>query len=182
MADPSLPRACGACSLCCKLLPIAALEKPHEKWCAHCRPGAGCTIYESRPETCRSFACHWLADPAAGEYWAPLKSRMVVQITGGHDATYQRFVDVHIDRTVTDAWRQEPYAADLRRHERRSAHAGAYFPRPPQLHRPAGRGAGNDARMIRLEPARARANACAKRKRQAARRGGRSAMSRRRTG
>jgi hypothetical protein len=115
MADPSQPRACGACSLCCKLLPVAALEKPHEKWCAHCRPGAGCAIYESRPETCRSFACHWLADPAAGEYWAPLSSRMVVQITGGHDATYRRFVDVHIDRGATDAWRREPYAADLRR-------------------------------------------------------------------
>ena len=33
--DPALPRACGACSLCCKLLPIAALDKPHDRWCMH---------------------------------------------------------------------------------------------------------------------------------------------------
>ncbi len=114
--DMTSNRACGACSLCCKLLPIAALEKPHDRWCAHCRPGAGgCTIYDSRPQTCRTFSCHWLADPAAGEHWAPLKARMVVQITGGHDAAFERFVDVHVDRGAAEAWRNEPYAGDLRR-------------------------------------------------------------------
>jgi len=116
MDDLTPPRACGACSLCCKLLPIAALDKPHDQWCPHCRPGAGgCTIYESRPETCRSFSCHWLADSSVGEHWAPLKSKMVVQITGGHDAAYDRFVDVHVDRGAADAWRAPPYAGDLAR-------------------------------------------------------------------
>ncbi len=112
----SLPRTCGACSLCCKLLPIAALDKPHDRWCAHCRPGAGgCMIYESRPQTCRDFACHWLADASFGDHWAPLKAKMLVQVTGGHDAAYDRFVDVHVDRGAADVWRREPYAADLRR-------------------------------------------------------------------
>ncbi|QAY94739.1 hypothetical protein CWB41_02425 [Methylovirgula ligni] len=40
---------------------------------------------------------------------------MVVQITGGHDAAFDRFVDVHVDRGAADAWRSKPYAADLRR-------------------------------------------------------------------
>jgi hypothetical protein len=112
----SQQRACGACSLCCKLLPIAALNKPHDRWCIHCRPGdGGCTIYESRPQTCRDFACSWLAEPSVGEHWYPLKSKMVVQITGGHDANYDVFIDVHVDRGAPDAWRAEPYYSELQR-------------------------------------------------------------------
>jgi hypothetical protein len=108
-------RACGACSLCCKLLPIAALGKPHDQWCTYCRPGnGGCTIYESRPQTCRSFACNWLADPTIGEHWYPLKSKMVVQITGGHDDKYDVFIDVLVDRGAPDVWRTEPYYSELR--------------------------------------------------------------------
>ncbi len=54
-------RACGNCSLCCKLLAIPELEKPHGSWCQHCKPGAGrCTIYEQRPERCSTFRCLWL--------------------------------------------------------------------------------------------------------------------------
>ena len=114
--DPALPRACGACSLCCKLLPIAALDKPHDRWCMHCRPGAGgCTIYDSRPQTCRSFSCHWLADASFGDHWAPLKAKMLVQVARVDDAAYECFVDVHVDRGGADGWREEPYAGDLRR-------------------------------------------------------------------
>lgn len=109
-------RSCGACSLCCKLLPIAALEKPHDRWCLHCRPGrGGCAIYAARPETCRDFDCLWLADPQVGEHWYPLNSKMVVQRTGGHDARYDIFVDVHVDRGASEAWRAEPYYSELRR-------------------------------------------------------------------
>lgn len=109
-------RTCGACSLCCKLLPIAALDKPHDEWCAHCRPGnGGCTIYENRPQTCQTFACHWLAFPNVGDHWYPLKSKMVVQVTGGHDENYDVFIDVHVDRAAPNAWRTEPYYSELRR-------------------------------------------------------------------
>lgn len=109
-------RSCGPCSMCCKLLPIAALDKPHDQWCAYCRPGrGGCAIYENRPPTCRSFACNWLADPGIGDHWYPLKSKMVVQITGGHDDKYDVFVDVHVDRGAPDAWRTQPYYAELQR-------------------------------------------------------------------
>ncbi|HLH12849.1 MAG TPA: hypothetical protein VKV77_13360 [Methylovirgula sp.] len=107
-------RACGACSLCCKLLPIAELDKPHDRWCVHCRPGNGCTIYDSRPTPCRNFACNWLADRAAGEHWYPLKSRMVVQITPVGDHNYDLFVDVHVDSGAPNAWRAEPYHSELR--------------------------------------------------------------------
>lgn len=57
-------KACGDCSLCCKVLEIAELDKPAGPWCAHCRepePG-GCGIYMTRPEICRSYVCLWKSD------------------------------------------------------------------------------------------------------------------------
>jgi hypothetical protein len=112
----TLPRTCGACSLCCKLLPIAALDKPHDRWCVHCRPGAGgCTIYETRPEPCRSFSCHWLADASFGEHWFPQTSKMLVQVVAVQDANYDCFVDVHVERAASDVWRRDPYLGDLER-------------------------------------------------------------------
>src|SRR4051794_7389373 len=63
-------RACGSCSLCCKLLPIRELEKPENKWCVHCKPASGgCTIYADRPPSCREFACHWLISKNLGDEW-----------------------------------------------------------------------------------------------------------------
>ena len=62
----ALGRACGACSLCCKLLQIdePELKKPANEWCRHCRPGkGGCAIYDERPPVCRDFACEWLINP-----------------------------------------------------------------------------------------------------------------------
>jgi uncharacterized cysteine cluster protein YcgN (CxxCxxCC family) len=114
MADLNSSRACGACSLCCKLLPIAELDKPHDRWCAHCRPGAGgCTIYETRPQACRTFNCLWLTEVTVADHWFPQKSKMVVQIVGVEDPSYDRFIDVHVDRGAADAWRRDPYATDL---------------------------------------------------------------------
>ena len=54
-------RSCGDCSMCCKLLKIEEdeINKPANQWCKHCRPGAGCTIYNDRPLVCRAF-CLWL--------------------------------------------------------------------------------------------------------------------------
>jgi hypothetical protein len=31
--------------MCCKVLPIAALEKPEQSWRTHCDIGKGCRIY-----------------------------------------------------------------------------------------------------------------------------------------
>jgi len=113
---PDSMRACGACSLCCKLLPIAALDKPADRWCTHSRPGAGgCMIYDERPETCHSFQCAWIADEAINDHWNPLHSKMVMQITNNRDANYDIFIDVHVDRGAANIWRTEPYYSELRR-------------------------------------------------------------------
>lgn len=57
--------ACGTCTACCVLLPIVALGKQAGRPCRKlvtAGPEPGCSIYPSRPEACRSFACGWLAE------------------------------------------------------------------------------------------------------------------------
>ena len=101
-------RQCASCTLCCKVLGIAALEKPIGAWCPHCRPGAGCAIYDDRPRECRGFVCGWLRDERLGEEWYPKKSKIVL--------TYEqdRFV-AHVDPGAPGAWNEEPYFSALHR-------------------------------------------------------------------
>jgi|SRR5215211_1393829 len=104
-------RSCGACSMCCKVLPIddAELTKPADTWCRHCRPGnGGCSIYASRPATCAGFACQWLMDPGATDEWYPLRSKIVVHIVAPFDYLFI------VDRTVPNRWREEPYFSTIK--------------------------------------------------------------------
>ena len=52
-------RECGACYACCEVSAIddPALHKPAHLLCPHHR--GGCTVYETRPQTCRTFHCLW---------------------------------------------------------------------------------------------------------------------------
>jgi hypothetical protein len=52
-------QSCGNCTLCCKLLRIPETLSVAGTWCRHCSQGEGCTIYSSRPESCRIFECVW---------------------------------------------------------------------------------------------------------------------------
>jgi Fe-S-cluster containining protein len=61
---------CGSCSMCCKLLSVQAddggLFKPFLRWCRHAvRPGGGCGVYQTRPESCRLFECLYAASQRA---------------------------------------------------------------------------------------------------------------------
>jgi len=53
-------RQCGSCNACCDILEVAAVDKPVNQLCKHWQTGTGCTIYDSRPQMCRSFVCAWL--------------------------------------------------------------------------------------------------------------------------
>jgi hypothetical protein len=103
-------RSCGACSLCCKLLRIDALEKPNGQWCAHCAPGrGGCKIYNNRPEECRLFYCGWLTTAELGDEWRPLACKMVLY------AEYDgNRIALHVDPADPGAWRREPYFTQLK--------------------------------------------------------------------
>ena len=102
-------RSCGSCTLCCKIMGIRELDKPRLTWCSHCDKKRGCTIYETRPETCREFYCAWMTTGELGDHWKPLTSRMVLT----HDRT-RNWLIVHADPGRPDAWRTEPYLSDLR--------------------------------------------------------------------
>ena len=58
---PAIPaRACGDCVACCQVLNIDEPDmiKPADQLCMHCT-GAGCSIYDSRPQVCRDWDCVW---------------------------------------------------------------------------------------------------------------------------
>jgi len=51
---------CGECTVCCRILRIAELDKPGMIPCQHLNEN-GCGIYADRPASCRGFECLWLA-------------------------------------------------------------------------------------------------------------------------
>ena len=103
-----MPRECGDCSLCCKVMGIPELKKPKDEWCPNFAAGVGCRIYPDRPPSCHNFVCQWLSDPSMGPEWKPSTCKMVV------DSKPSLFV-VHVDPAVSRPWRAEPYFSVLKR-------------------------------------------------------------------
>src|SRR4051812_37019979 len=58
-------RSCGSCSACCSTVPVREIGLRSYTRCPNLRgfPEArsGCRIYETRPFSCRSWSCAWLA-------------------------------------------------------------------------------------------------------------------------
>jgi hypothetical protein len=54
-------RNCGTCDVCCVTLTIddPELKKVQGYRCPHLKPSQGCSIYDTRPHTCRTFYCGW---------------------------------------------------------------------------------------------------------------------------
>lgn len=74
-------RQCGACTVCCSILPINTngLKKTANLLCEHCNEGQGCRIYETRPNVCRNFYCEWRLNPHIPATWRPEKSGVFVE-------------------------------------------------------------------------------------------------------
>jgi hypothetical protein len=64
-------RECGECNACCTVTAVYELNKPTGVSCCHL--AERCTIYETRPLSCRAFACNWLLrrDPAQADELRP---------------------------------------------------------------------------------------------------------------
>lgn len=58
-----IERRCNECTLCCRLLPVAEINKPAGSPCTHQR-SKGCRIYQKAgyPTGCRLWSCLWLGD------------------------------------------------------------------------------------------------------------------------
>lgn len=106
-------RSCEGCSLCCWQFEVPELAKPALTWCAHCKDGPGCRIYETRPQICRRYACQWLINPSIPERWQPRVSGMILDF---YDADHGRVLRCQ----AQDEWQwlKEPYHSDLRRFAR----------------------------------------------------------------
>ncbi len=125
MADAELDlvpgRSCGSCTMCCKLLEIDVLEKPRGVWCKHCNPKSGCTIYETRPEPCRSFHCGYLRLPGLDDRWKPAKAKFLINYEAGASR-----IAIHTDPERPDAWSEEPYLATIKQWALNAAREGSY--------------------------------------------------------
>ena len=104
----SAAKTCGSCSLCCKLLAIDELAKPPGDWCPHVAIGKGCTIYETRPGSCRTFQCFWLSLPKLDASWRPDRCGFVLRDAGSG------LLLVEVEPSKPDAWRRQPYYAQLK--------------------------------------------------------------------
>lgn len=109
-SEPAPGRACGTCTLCCKVYDIAELGKPMGQWCRHCEPARGCRIHPTRPGQCRAFNCLWLTSLWMGPEWKPERSKMVLTLD-----TETRFLLVQVDAGAPAGWKREPYYAQLKR-------------------------------------------------------------------
>ena len=97
-------RTCGDCGLCCKLMGVSALAKAPHSWCGHFKKGAGCGIYESRPQACADFSCYWLKAEGLDDRWRPDRARFILHREDGG-----RRLVVEVDPASPDAWRKAPF-------------------------------------------------------------------------
>ena len=102
-------RACGSCTLCCKVYNVVAFGKPAGTWCSHCEPSLGCTIHASRPSECAAFDCLWKTTPALPMHWKPDQAKMVLTV---HPKTNN--IQVVVDPDLPSAWTRQPYHSQLR--------------------------------------------------------------------
>jgi hypothetical protein len=75
-------RECGECTACCTVLHIddPELQKPAGITCANCAAGKGCTIYQTRPKTCRSWFCGWRVMAQYDDSWRPDRSQILIAL------------------------------------------------------------------------------------------------------
>ena len=51
---------CGSCQVCCSVLKVTEIDKAPATGCKYqCK--SGCSIYKSRPGSCKTFNCMWLS-------------------------------------------------------------------------------------------------------------------------
>ena len=67
---------CGDCRACCTLLPVDAIEKPVNTRCQHVC-ATGCSIYQTRPDTCAEFDCAYLQAENVPESLRPDKCGVI---------------------------------------------------------------------------------------------------------
>lgn len=121
LPPPSPTReSCGTCGACCRSFAIPELNKPENVWCVHAKPGrlpGACTIYESRPQVCRTFRCLWLMSHLDPEKTPmpmairPDKSHVVFGAMSINGKVDENATTARVDPAYPNAWREWPMGA-----------------------------------------------------------------------
>jgi hypothetical protein len=103
VSDTPLPvRDCGGCTYCCTVVGVNELNKPAGTKCDHCNVGVGCTIYEERPESCRTFHCAWVYG-VGNEDARPDRSRVIFWEREGQIDGAPKIITCEVDVNRPDA-------------------------------------------------------------------------------
>lgn len=138
-------RECGACTLCCKLLPVVdkatggdieyvgstGMDKKAGERCRHQSHGKGCAVYgtSAMPACCSFWSCRWLTGDDTADLPRPDRAHYVVDIMpdfirvvphDGSPATDIPVIQVWVDPAYRDAHRDPA----LRRYLARQAEKG----------------------------------------------------------
>jgi hypothetical protein len=115
-------RQCGECTLCCKLVGVASLDKPPGQRCKHQRH-TGCRVYHTAmPSDCSLWNCRWLVNNA-GATSRPDRVHYVIDlmpdfITAIDNETgeqrHAQVIQIWVDPRYPDAWRDPDLLAYLR--------------------------------------------------------------------
>lgn len=111
-------RACGDCQLCCKLLPVVAVQKKAGERCRHQRFAKGCAVYHAVgfPPECGVWSCRWLVGDGTESLSRPDRSHYVIDlmpdfVSMTDNATGQRqnvpAIQVWVDPAFPDAHRDK---------------------------------------------------------------------------
>lgn len=118
-----MTRQCGQCTLCCKLVPVAEMDKVAGQRCRHQRLSKGCAIYAKRPLVCRMWNCRWLTDDDTADLSRPDHSHVVIDSTPdyvtavGEDGRRQTVpvLQLWCDPRHPEAWRAPAILAYIER-------------------------------------------------------------------
>lgn len=102
-------RACGDCTLCCKVVAVLEIAKASGVWCPHCVSGQRCAIYDTRYASCRTFYCQWMIEKGLGPEWKPERAKFVLVKTEAG-----RHLSACVDPGFPSAWRRSPYYENLK--------------------------------------------------------------------
>jgi hypothetical protein len=103
-------KACGGCTLCCKVLGIGPNGKAPGVLCPHAAPGSGCGVHDHRPEVCATYQCAWTWAEPLDPSWRPDRAGFLI-----NPRPDPAEVEVVVDPDQPDAWRREPYASQIKR-------------------------------------------------------------------
>ena len=99
--------------MCCKTMSVWEIEKPNGVWCKHVRDHKSCAIYDTRPNSCRTFNCLWLRGIGT-DAMRPDRSR-VMMVEADNDAGGPKGFAVVLDPTRPLAWQEPGMRAFLER-------------------------------------------------------------------